>query len=314
GCIGFRREKYIPRGGPDGGDGGDGGDIILVATTQKNTLYEFRHRRHIKAENGGDGKGSLKHGRNGKNLIIHLPVGTVVAHAETNEIICDLTEPNQEYVIATGGKGGLGNKHFATSTNQAPRFAQKGKEGETLAIKLELKLIADVGIIGLPNAGKSTLLKMLTAAQPKVADYPFTTLYPYVGVVYPEHAQPFSIADLPGLIEDAHKGAGLGIQFLKHIERTRILLHLIDISAIDPLDPLNSYELIVHELDAYNPALLQKQQLIVLNKLDILDAESNASVFIDHMKTTQVISISALTGIGIDELKTKLSGLVNEST
>jgi GTP-binding protein len=238
GCVSFRREKYVPRGGPDGGDGGRGGHIILKATKELNTLLDLKYQREYKAERGEHGKGSNKHGRNGEDKIIFVPVGTLVKEAETETVIADLDYDGKEVIVAKGGRGGLGNSHFATATRQAPKFAQPGEKGAEKQLILELKLLADVGFIGLPNAGKSTLISLISSAKPKIADYPFTTLVPNLGVVKLEDFRSFVVADIPGLIKGAHRGAGLGFQFLRHVERTSILLHLVDVSDILTTDPV----------------------------------------------------------------------------
>lgn len=313
GCVSFRREKFIERGGPDGGDGGDGGDVVLETTASKRTLYEFRHRRQIKADNGGYGMGAQRHGKNGKEVVISLPAGTLVTNAETGELIHDFVNPGERLVIAKGGRGGRGNKRFTTSRNKAPRFAQPGEEGETLTIHLELKLLADVGLIGFPNAGKSTLIRTISSARPKTADYPFTTLTPNIGMVTHDWGEPFAVADIPGLIEGAHEGVGLGTTFLKHIERNRILVHLIDASAIDPEDPLAQYEAINRELFLFSDKLKTKRQLVVLNKLDITDAEERADAFEKALGDIPVMRISAATTKGVSELKDKLNDVVNGS-
>ena len=238
GCVSFRREKFIPRGGPDGGDGGNGGDVVFKVSPKKRTLYQFCHQKMIRAKNGGPGEGQQKTGKSAQTLVIEIPPGTTVIDPETNEIIHDFVNSDEEFIIAKGGRGGQGNKRFTTSTNRAPRFAQPGEPGQTVKLKLVLKLLADVGIIGFPNAGKSTLVSVLSSARPKIGNYPFTTLTPSLGIVYTDWGEPFAIADIPGLIEGAHTGAGLGIKFLRHIERTKILVHLIDAAAIDPEKPL----------------------------------------------------------------------------
>ncbi|MCG8471149.1 MAG: GTPase ObgE [Desulfobacterales bacterium] len=313
GCVSFRREKFIERGGPDGGDGGDGGDVVLETTADKRTLYEFRHKRLIKAENGGYGMGAQRHGKNGKEIVVTLPAGTLVTNAETGEIIHDFVNPGERFVIARGGQGGRGNKRFTTSRNRAPRFAQPGEPGESLTIHLELKLLADVGIIGFPNAGKSTLIRVISSARPKTADYPFTTLTPTIGMVQHDWGEPFAVADIPGLIEGAHEGVGLGTTFLKHIERTRILVHLIDASAIDPEDPLAQYEAINRELFLFSDKLKTKKQLVVLNKLDVTGADEGARAFEEAMGTTPVMRLSAATTQGVDRLKDRLNEVVNGS-
>lgn len=312
GCVSFRREKFIPRGGPDGGDGGKGGDVIFKTISQKHTLYDFKYKKILKAENGSYGEGNLKSGKKGKDLVLEIPPGTVISDADTGQIIKDLAEPGKSFTIAVGGRGGQGNKKFATSTHRTPRFAQPGEEGQTLKIKLELKLIADVGIVGLPNAGKSTLISVISSAHPKIADYPFTTLTPALGVVEIGKEDQFVVADIPGLIEGAHKGTGLGIQFLKHVERTRILVHLIDASAIDTNSPLSGYNIINKELALYSKNLAEKPQLVVLNKTDITGAKESADIFIKTAKNAKVLTISAATGKGIPELKYNIFQLLQK--
>ena len=312
GCVSLRREKYIPKGGPDGGDGGKGGDVILISTSRRRTLYPFRFKRQFKAQNGAHGQGSQKTGKNGSDLTIEIPPGTIVSDAETNELLKDFTQPDETFVVAKGGRGGQGNTRFKSSTQRTPRFAQPGEPGQYLKLKLELKLLADVGLVGLPNAGKSTLISVISSATPKIADYPFTTLTPTLGVVQPDQAESFVVADIPGLIEGAHKGAGLGIRFLRHIERTRILVHLIDAAAIDPQNPLASYETINQELAQYNPLLMEKPQIIVLNKMDITGADQAAEAFEAAINGRQVLKISAATRKGIEPLKFKLAEFLDE--
>ena len=302
GCVSFRREKFIPRGGPDGGDGGKGGDVVFVATLRKRTLYQFRYRKMLKAKNGTHGQGKQRAGKNGEDLKIEIPLGTLVFNAETGHLIKDFIKPGEAFVIAKGGRGGQGNARFKSSTNRAPRFAQPGEPGETLTLKIELKLLADVGIIGLPNAGKSTLISVISSARPKIASYPFTTLTPNLGVVQTDKGEPFVVADIPGLISGAHKGAGLGIRFLKHIERTRILVHLIDISSIDTNHPLDVYNTINMELALYSKNLAKKPQIVVLNKLDIPGAKKAADIFQSAAKGKRIELISAITGKGVDHL------------
>ena len=302
GCVSFRREKFIPRGGPDGGDGGKGGDIILKASGRKRTLYDFRFKRHLRAKNGAAGQGKKKTGRKGADLIVEIPAGTLVTNIETGEILKDFTTPNETIVAAAGGRGGLGNHHFKTATHRVPRFAQPGEPGQTLHLKLELKLIADVGLIGLPNAGKSTLISKISAAKPKIGSYPFTTLVPNLGVVHTDWGEPFVVADIPGLIAGAHEGAGLGTQFLRHIERTRLLVHLIDVSEIDPEDVLAAYETVNQELIKHNPELAERPQILVLNKMDKHGSEDNAKRFQEAMPGNEVFNISALTGTGTEQL------------
>jgi GTPase len=311
GCVSFRREKFIPRGGPDGGDGGKGGDIVLKTSPGKRTLYQFRFQKHFKAKNGSHGQGKQKTGKNGQDLVIELPPGTLVTDADTGQVIKDLIECGETIVLARGGRGGQGNTRFKTSTNRAPRFAQPGEPGETKTLRLELKLLADVGIIGLPNAGKSTLITAVSSAHPKIGSYPFTTLYPSLGVVQTGWAEPFIVADIPGLIEGAHKGTGLGIRFLRHIERTRILVHLIDVSAMDMNNPLKAYTTVNKELAMYNQELTEKPQIVVLNKMDLPDVREAAKKFQDAIKEKQVVFISALTGQGIENLKSKIIRLLD---
>jgi len=313
GCVSFRREKYIPRGGPDGGDGGKGGDIVLKTTSRKRTLYQFRFQKHFKAKNGAHGQGKQKTGKNGQDLVIELPPGTLVTDADTGQVITDLIKCGETVVPAIGGRGGQGNARFKTSTNRAPRFAQPGEPGETKTLKLELKLLADVGIIGLPNAGKSTLIAAVSSARPKIGNYPFTTLFPSLGVVQTGWAEPFVVADIPGLIKGAHKGTGLGIRFLRHIERTRILIHLIDVSAIDRDNPLTAYNTVNEELAMYNRKLTEKPQIVVLNKIDLPDVREAAKKFQTALKEKQVILISALTGKGIENLNLKIIQLLDST-
>jgi len=311
GCVSFRREKYIPRGGPDGGDGGKGGDVIILTTSRRRTLSQFRFKKSLKAKNGGYGQGSQKSGKKGEDLIIEVPLGTLVHNAETGELIKDCVTSDEIFIVVRGGIGGKGNKHFATSTHRTPRFAQPGMPGEFLDLKLDLKLIADVGIIGFPNAGKSTLISRISSARPKVADYPFTTLTPHLGVVTPSKGESFVVADIPGLIEGAHTGAGLGITFLRHIERTRILLHLIDATTIDPADPLKSYQIIMRELAGFSRDLAQKKQIVVLNKMDMPATDQSATAFMAAFAGHPVFKISAFTGAGVTELVNALNYNVN---
>ena len=311
GCVSFRREKFIPRGGPDGGDGGKGGDVVLRTTLRKRTLQHFQFKRQFKAKNGSGGQGKQKTGKNGHDLIIEIPPGTLVSNSETEQILKDLTKPDETFIAAKGGRGGQGNRRFKTSKNRAPRFSQPGEPGETLTLKLDLKLLADVGIIGLPNAGKSTLITSISSAKPKIGNYPFTTLSPNLGVVQTPWGEPFVVADIPGLIEGAHKGAGLGIKFLRHIERTRILVHLIDVLSVDPEDPLKVYYTINKELAMYSSGLAEKPQIVVLNKLDIPDADEFANIFKSAAKDKKILLISAINGTGIDELKSQIVKLLD---
>jgi GTP-binding protein len=290
GCVGFRREKIIPLGGPDGGDGGDGGSVWLVADENLNTLVDFRHQTKFKAQRGENGMGRQMYGKAGGDLIITVPVGTVVANVETDEVIGDLTTHGERLLVAKGGKGGLGNMHFKSSVNRSPRKALPGLPGEERTLKLELKLLADVGLLGFPNAGKSTFFRAVSAATPKVADYPFTTLYPNLGVVSIEHHRSFVIADIPGLIEGAADGAGLGTQFLKHLQRTRLLLHLVDIApmegGVEGVNPAEQVRAIERELEKHDPELLQKPRWLVLNKADLLLEEEQqvaAQAIVDEL-------------------------------
>lgn len=300
GCVSFRREKYVPYGGPNGGHGGKGGDVIVVASPHLNTLLSLRKHPHWRAERGAHGQGSDKHGKNGADVVIPVPCGTLVRDAETGEVLADLVNIGDRVIVARGGRGGRGNSAFASSTHQAPRFAEKGEPGETRTILLELKLIADVGIIGLPNAGKSTFLASVTAARPKIADYPFTTLVPNLGVALVD-AREIVLADIPGLIAGAHAGAGLGDKFLRHIERTRVLIHLLD-GSLD--DPLRAYETINRELAEYSARLVAKPQVIGFNKMDLPNAqarwESLERVF--AQRHIEAYPISAATGQGVREL------------
>jgi GTP-binding protein len=309
GCVSFRREKYIPRGGPDGGDGGSGGHVICRATAGLNTLLDLRYQREYRAEKGQHGMGKKMHGKNGKDLIIYVPVGTVIKNADTEDILIDLDRQGMETIIARGGKGGLGNAHFATPTRQAPRFAQPGEKGETRHLILELKLLADVGLIGLPNAGKSTLLSVISSARPKIADYPFTTLTPTLGVVKLKNFRSFVVADIPGLIEGAHKGVGLGFQFLRHVERTSMLLHLVDISDMGEGDPVEDFEKINKELGLYSPELIVKPQAAVGTKLDIAIGKKRLERLAHYckMRTIDFFPVSAITGKGIKKLLSYLS-------
>lgn len=312
GCVSFRREAHVPRGGPDGGDGGRGGSVILSATSRHNSLYPFRFKRHFKAKNGAHGRGKQKTGKNGEDLIIEIPPGTLARDADTGTILKDFDKPGETFAVANGGLGGHGNSRFKSSTNRTPRFAQPGTPGETVTLKLELKLIADVGIIGLPNAGKSTLIQAVSSAHPKIGDYPFTTLVPNLGVVETEWGDPFVMADIPGLIEGAHRGAGLGIQFLRHIERTRILIHLVDGAAIDCQDPLSAYNTVNKELSEYNPALGKKPQLVVINKQDLPGVHQAIACFSEAAKEIPVFCISALIGQGIQEVLSEIRIMLDE--
>jgi GTP-binding protein len=313
GCVSFRREKYVPRGGPDGGDGGKGGDVVLKASPRKRTLYDFHFKHQFKAQNGGHGQGQQKAGKQGKNLVIDLPPGTLVIDAATGEVLVDLMHPGQQYPVVTGGRGGRGNAHFKSATHRTPRFAQPGEAGRRLTLRLELKLIADVGIIGLPNAGKSTLIRTISSAKPKIGSYPFTTLTPNLAVVRTGRSAPFIAADIPGLIAGAHKGAGLGVRFLRHIERTRILVHLIDAGGIDPQRPLEAYQTVTAELSEYSPSLEAKPQIIVLNKMDLDGARDNAACFETCLPEKTVLRISAATGEGTKQLIARIAQFLDSA-
>jgi GTPase len=278
GCVSFRREKFIPFGGPNGGDGGHGGSVWLVADEGLNTLIDFRHQRSFKAQRGENGMGSDMYGKGGDDTAIRVPVGTVVTNVDTDEVIGDLTRHGQRLLVAEGGKGGLGNIHFKSSVNRAPRKSTPGTPGEVRELKLELKLLADVGLLGFPNAGKSTFIRAVSAATPRVADYPFTTLHPNLGVVSLGTDQSFVIADIPGLIEGAAEGAGLGIQFLRHVSRTRLLLHLVDIAPIDGTDPVEQVRAIEEELAKFDPELLERPRWLVLNKADVLPEDERQAI------------------------------------
>jgi GTP-binding protein len=304
GCVSFRREKFVPRGGPDGGDGGKGGDVVVVAYRRLTTLLDFKYKRKHIAANGAHGMGNNCHGRNGHNLKISVPVGTVIKDASTGDLIADMVTDGQEILIVRGGRGGKGNDFFKSPTNQAPRYAQPGEDGEVRECLFELKLLADVGIIGLPNAGKSTLISRISAVKPKVADYPFTTLKPHLGVVRFREHESFVVADIPGLIVGAHEGRGLGIKFLKHIERTTILIHLIDIIPQSDRDPVKDYDDINGELYAFKPGLAERPQVVALNKIDVTEARERVQELLNFFKSKciTVFKISAITGVGVDAL------------
>ena len=304
GAISFRREKYVAAGGPDGGDGGRGGNIYFEVDPDSNTLIDFRYNKKFKAESGKNGEGGHRYGKSGQDLYIKVPIGTIVRDANTNEILADLSEPGQKALILKGGRGGKGNSHFATSTRQAPRFAQDGENGEERELILELKLLADVGLIGFPNVGKSTFLSMTTSATPKIADYHFTTLEPNLGVVKTDYGDSFVIADIPGIIEGASEGTGLGIQFLRHIERTRLLLHVIDVSGSEGRNPVEDFYTINNELKQYSEKLSKRKQIIVANKIDIMQ---NETLYKDLEKVAkennmEIYKISAATNEGVSEL------------
>ena len=304
GAISFRREKYVAAGGPDGGDGGNGGNVYFEVDPDSNTLIDFRYNKKFKAENGKNGEGAHKYGKSGDDLYIKVPIGTIIRDAKTNKVLADLSHKGQRELILVGGRGGKGNSHFATSTRQAPRFAQDGENGEEKELILELKLLADVGLIGFPNVGKSTFLSMTTSATPKIADYHFTTLEPNLGVVKNEYGDSFVIADIPGIIEGASQGTGLGIQFLRHIERTRLLLHVIDVSGSEGRNPVDDFYKINTELAKYSEKLSKRKQIIVANKIDIMQ---NENLYLELEKVAkenkmEIFKISAATKQGISEL------------
>lgn len=304
GCVAFRHEKFIEFGGPSGGDGGKGGDVIFEVVSGLSTLLELRHRPHQKAENGHNGMGKNRHGAAGRDLLLKVPVGTVIKDAETDEILADLTENGQRVILLKGGRGGQGNARFASATNKAPKFAQPGEELEERKLRLELKLMADVGLLGLPNAGKSSLISKVSAARPKIADYPFTTMVPSLGVVPYKDYRSFVMADIPGIIEGAHDGAGLGHRFLKHLERSGILLHLVDISWMPERDPRAEYESINQELALFSPELAAKEQIVVITKIDLPQtrAELPAIKAWFEGEGVTVFPISSATGEGVDLL------------
>ena len=304
GVTAFRREKFVARGGPSGGDGGKGGDIWLVADENLNTLLHLRYNPEHKAERGKHGEGSMRYGKDGEDKIVRVPVGTEVFDAETNELLFDFTEDEQKFLAAEGGRGGFGNVHFKSSTNQAPRYHQEGGEGEYKELQLELKLIADVGLLGFPNAGKSTLISVISAAKPKIADYPFTTLEPNLGVVNVSDYKTFVVADMPGLIEGASAGAGLGDRFLRHVERTKMLLHLVDVSSVSGRDPVDDYEKINQELKNYDPELAERPQIVVATKLDALDEPERLENLRARIEKEgrEFFEISSVTRTGTKEL------------
>lgn len=316
GCIGFRREKFIPLGGPDGGDGGDGGSVWLVADENLNTLVDFRHQKVFRAQRGENGMGRQMYGKAGEDIEIRVPVGTAITNVDTDELIGDLTAHGDRLLVAKGGKGGLGNMHFKSSVNRSPRKATPGEEGEERTLMLELKLLADVGLLGFPNAGKSTLIRAVSAATPKVADYPFTTLYPNLGVVSVEPGRSFVIADIPGLIEGAAEGAGLGALFLRHIQRTRLLLHLVEIEPLDGSDAVEQVRTIERELARFDPALMDKPRWLLLNKADLLPAEDAKALAEDIVARLEWKApwfvISGLAHEGTREVMLKVQAFLDE--
>ena len=305
GCSAFRREKFVPRGGPSGGDGGDGGSVYLESNHHLNTLLPFRYRREFSAERGRHGEGSNCHGRNGEDLVIQVPAGTTVYDDAGGEKLFDFDAPGERYLAARGGRGGRGNARFATSTHQAPRRADPGRPGEQRSLKLQLKLLADVGLVGFPNVGKSTLISRLSAARPRIADYPFTTLEPHLGVVGLDLERSFVMADIPGLIEGAHEGRGLGIRFLKHIERTRLLVHLIDVAEQSERDPVEDYHIILSELASFSPEVAAKPMLLVASRVDAAGTGERLGALRRFAKDSgqRLYEISAVSGEGIEDLK-----------
>ncbi|MBQ7222248.1 MAG: GTPase ObgE [Bacteroidales bacterium] len=308
GSTHLRREKYVPKGGPDGGDGGRGGHIILKGNKQMWTLIHLKYKKHVKAEAGGDGSGALKTGANGKDIILEVPLGTVARDAETNEVICEVIEDGKEVILCRGGRGGLGNNNFKSATNQTPRYAQPGEPGVEGWYILELKLLADVGLVGFPNAGKSTLVSTLSAAKPKIADYAFTTLEPSLGIVRYRDDRSFVIADIPGIIEGAHEGKGLGLRFLRHIERNSMLLFMVP---ADSKDIAGEYKILLKELKLYNPELLDKERILAITKCDMLDTELIEEIKPHLPKKVPYIFISSITGQNIPELKDMLWSALN---
>jgi GTPase len=304
GCVSFRREKFVPRGGPNGGNGGKGGDVIALADPQLTTLLDLRYQKQYKAGRGEHGLGKDQHGKTGEDRIIKIPVGTIIRDAGTGEWIGDLKEAGQQVIVAAGGRGGKGNAHFVSSTHRSPRFAQPGEQGEDKELEIELRLLADVGIIGLPNAGKSTLIAAISAVRPKIADYPFTTLVPNLGVVGYGEEKSFVVADIPGLIAGAHQGQGLGHKFLRHVTRTSLLIHLIDAAKLDERDPLADWKTINREIELFDPALGKKPQIVVVNKIDLPEAKKNAELLRRKLiKNNQPVhAISAATTKGVREL------------
>ena len=314
GVTAFRREKFVPRGGPSGGDGGNGGDVWLEADEGYNTLLHLRYNPEHKAERGKHGEGSNRFGKHGEDAVVKVPVGTQVHDAESGDLKFDFTEPGQRYLAAKGGKGGWGNAHFATPTRRAPKFHYQGRPGDERELQLELKLIADVGLVGFPNAGKSTLISVISAARPKIADYPFTTLEPNLGVVDMGDYRTFVVADIPGLIEGASEGAGLGDRFLRHVERTKLILHLVDVSSFSGRDPVQDYKIINRELAAYNEDLAHRPQIVVATKIDSLDdPERLASLKMQAKKDRKpFFAISSVANMGVKELVSEVARLLTD--
>jgi len=313
GLVSFHREKYVAAGGPDGGDGGNGGSVIFVTDEKMSTLSDFRYQRKYKAQNGEDGKAAKSSGKNGEDLFVKVPCGTVIRDIDSDRIIADMKTPGQSFVAAKGGSGGWGNCHFATATRQIPRFAKSGIDGESRNIKLELKLLADVGLVGFPNVGKSTLLSVVSDAKPKIANYHFTTLEPNLGVVRPKEGMSFVMADIPGLIEGAGEGVGLGHEFLRHVERTRLLIHVVDASGIEGRNPIEDFDLINKELATYNAALSERPQIVAANKMDVVYDESIYEGFCTEMEKRgyKVFRISAAANKGVAELMMYISSVLD---
>jgi len=312
GCIAFRREKFVPEGGPSGGDGGRGGDVVFYVDPGARTLLDFRYQSHYKAGRGEHGMGKGMHGRAGDGLRIAVPPGTLVYEDESDRLLADLISPGEETVVARGGRGGRGNPHFVSAVNRAPRLAEKGEPGEEHWLRLELKLLADVGLVGLPNAGKSMLLSTVSEARPKVADYPFTTLFPNLGVVNVGDGRSFVMADIPGLIEGAHAGVGLGHEFLRHIERTKVLIHILDATGVPGQDPLQDYAAISRELELYDPALAARPKVVAVNKIDLTEARANAPHLAEVLRARglEVFLVSAATGEGVREMIYRVADLL----
>ena len=313
GIVAFQREKYVPFGGPSGGDGGNGGDVVFRADESLRTLVDFKHRAHFKAYRGMHGQGDNKTGKSGKHIVVSVPPGTLVKDADSGEIIADLVKHGDEAVVARGGRGGRGNQHFASATNKAPRRCEDGQPGEERWLVLELKLLADVGLTGLPNAGKSTLLASVSAARPKIADYPFTTIQPNLGVVKLDTGRSFALVDIPGLIEGAHEGKGLGHRFLRHVERTKVLVHVLDMSGQEGRDPVADFHTVQQELEAYNPELSRRPTIIAANKMDLPESEDN----LERLKvalgdTFKVYAVSAVTRKGVKELMYAAADLLDQ--
>lgn len=313
GCVAFRREKYVPNGGPDGGDGGRGGDVVFVVDSNANTLFDYRHRKQFKATNGQPGQGGRCSGKDGEDLVLKVPIGTIIKEAKTGQVIKDMSNSNERFVLLRGGKGGRGNQHYATPTMQIPKYAQPGQEAKDLEVELELKSIADVGLVGFPNVGKSTFLSVVSNAKPKIANYHFTTLNPNLGVVDINDSG-FVIADIPGLIEGAHEGIGLGHEFLKHVERTKILLHVVDAAGTEGRDPIDDIRKMQHELRAYNPELLKKPQIIAANKIDAMYDDDALTLLKEEFEPEgiKVFPISAVARQGLQDLLYHIDGILKE--